>query len=436
MAAEAGHADWEAGGEESCLEVGNVGSFGTLVVSRMSIAAPILAGVKTARPNVAVVCNSLPPYRVHAHQRIAREMGEEIKLWTVCTHETTGDRWEFVAPPEINVVSFGKGHTVARQGSARHAFSEWTKGGRIIDWMIEHDVRAVIMVGYNDPGRLRIIRWCHRHDVPLFLWGDSNIFGDTATGMKARIKKMVVGRVVAACTGTMPCGSCGAAYFEKYGAAKDRIFCSPYEPDYQLIMELPAEFIERARQEYSLPRERRRFVFSARVVSVKRPDLMIDAFVAVADQRAEWDLLMVGDGELREEMQRRVPERLAKRVIWTGFLSDQAVISALYRLSDCLVLPSDFEPWAVVINEAAAAGIAIVSTNIVGAAHELVRDGVNGRMVPPGDLGALTEAMLGVSQRERIDSLKAGSVAVLEDWRRRGDPIEGIRRALRFCRVI
>ncbi len=402
----------------------------------MSIAASIPGATKTARPDVAFVCNSLPPYRVHAHQRIAREMADEITLWTICTHETTGDRWEFVAPPEINAISFGKGHTVLRQNSARYALSEWAKGGQIIQWLIEHDVRAVVMVGYNDAGRVRIIRWCHRHKVPLFLWGDSNIHGDTATGIKARIKKLIVGRVVAACTGTMPCGSCGAAYFEKYGAAKDRIFYSPYEPDYKLITNLPADFIESIRQKYSLPRERRRFVFSARMVHVKRPDLVIDAFAAVADPRPDWDLVMVGDGDLREEMVRRVPERLKHRVIWTGFLRDQADISALYRLSDCMVLPSDFEPWAVVINEAAAAGLAIISSDVVGASHELVRDGINGRMVPPGNLAALTEAMLDVSHPDRIDLQKAGSAAVLEDWRRRGDPIQGLRSALQFCRVI
>ena len=47
------------------------------------------------------------------------------------------------------------------------------------------------------------------------------------------------------------------------------------------------------------------------------------------------------------------------RVRWTGFFPNQKEVSAVYHLSDVLVLPSDYEPWALVINEAAAAGLAV-----------------------------------------------------------------------------
>jgi glycosyltransferase involved in cell wall biosynthesis len=49
-----------------------------------------------------------------------------------------------------------------------------------------------------------------------------------------------------------------------------------------------------------------------------------------------------------------------------------------------LALPSDYEPWALVINEAAAAGLPSVSSDVVGATAELVRNGVNGRLFPVG----------------------------------------------------
>ncbi|HEX8523535.1 MAG TPA: glycosyltransferase family 4 protein [Tepidisphaeraceae bacterium] len=363
-------------------------------------------------------------------------MASEITLWTICTHETTGDRWEFVAPPEINPISFGKGHTVLRQNSPKFALSEFQKGGKIIDWLINNRVSAVIMLGYNDPARLRIIRWCAANDVPLFLWGDSNIYGDTVTGFKAWLKERVVGRIISSCTGALPCGTCGRAFFARYGAKEDRMFYFPVEPDYDLVTGLSPEFIEKVRQDFNISTERRRFIFSARITQVKRPDLMVDAFVRIAARRPNWDLLMLGEGELRQELMARVPEHLKDRIIWTGFLDDQAVISALYRLSDALVLPSDFEPWGLVINEAAAAGIAIISSTVVGASNELVRDGVNGRIFPTGDLSALEEAMLDISEGNRIDTLKANSPKILDRWRKRGDPIEGLRKALRFCKVI
>ena len=59
------------------------------------------------------------------------------------------------------------------------------------------------------------------------------------------------------------------------------------------------------------------------------------------------------------------------------------------------------------INEAAAAGLAIISSNVVGASAELVRDGVNGYLFPPGDLEALTRAMLDISSPGITDRMRA-----------------------------
>ena len=112
------------------------------------------------------------------------------------------------------------------------------------------------------------------------------------------------------------------------------------------------------------------------------------------------------------------------------------MVSAICRASDVLCLPSDYEPWALVINEAVAAGQAIVASEVVGAAAELVRDGVNGRVFPPSDLKSLVAALLDVTAPDRINSMRANSATILADWRARGDPIDGLRSALKFVKVI
>jgi glycosyltransferase involved in cell wall biosynthesis len=172
------------------------------------------------------------------------------------------------------------------------------------------------------------------------------------------------------------------------------------------------------------------------MVPEKRPDLLIDAFGAVAGERPDWDLVMVGGGPLRESLELRIPPDLRRRFVWTGPLDDQPAVSALYRSADVLVLPSDYEPWALVVNEATAAGLAIVASHVVGAAAELVRDGVNGRIFPAGDLAALTDALRDVTAPGRVDAMRAESAEALADWRRRGDPVEGLRAALTYCKIL
>ncbi len=393
--------------------------------------------MKSDVPALAIIANSITPYRLHLHRRIVREV-PQIRLLSVFTHEASNSPWTLEADAEISPAMFGSGDPSEGQARLQNALREWRKGGRITRWLGEHDVRAVIVGGYNDPGRLRIIRWCRRAGIPVFLWGDSNIHGDTVLGIRAAAKRLALGHVIGWCDGVMPCGSLGARYFQKYGAAADRIFLMPYEPDYELVRRIDAAAIARVCRRFGLDRSRRRIVYSGRLVGIKRVDLLLDAFSRIAADRPGWDLLVIGGGELMAQLRARVPERQGgDRITWAGFIDDQATVSALYRASDLLVLPSDREPWALVINEAAAAGLAIVASDVVGSAAELVRDGVNGRVFRRGDLEALVQCLAEVtSSPHRVDGMKAASEQVLEDWRRCADPVAGLRRALLFVNVI
>ena len=388
------------------------------------------------RPGIAIISNSHTPYRLHLHQRIAKEV-PEIKLWSLYTHETSNAPWNFDGEhDDIGAVMFGKGENCDQQADLRRSLREWRRGGRIIRWIKQQNVKFVLMMGYNDAGRMRIIRWCHHNHLPCWVFGDSNILGDTAGGLKRSVKDRYVRRVVQWCDGVLSCGRLGAQYFERYGADPQHCFYFPYEPDYDLIHGLSDREIQDTARHFSLDAQRRRIVFSGRLVEVKRLDLLLDAFAAIAGRRPEWDLLVIGDGPLRQELQARLPLELAHRVRWTGFLDHQASVSALYRMCDVLVLPSDYEPWALVVNEAVAAGLAVVSSNVVGAAAELVREGVNGRLFPPGDLRALMECLLDVTEAVNIDAMKSASADMLADWRRRGDPVAGLRGALKQSGLI
>ncbi|HTL27797.1 MAG TPA: glycosyltransferase family 4 protein [Tepidisphaeraceae bacterium] len=382
----------------------------------------------TTRPTLAVICNSLPPYRVHVQERLAREL--DVNLFSLVTHEGTDRRWKFNPPPGINPVSFG----LDRAGCG-HWFNlaAYRKGGEVIEWLRANRADCVVIFGYSDATRVRVIRWCHRNGVPCFVWGDSNILGDRATGAKAAAKEWFVSTVLSWCTGALACGQRGVAYFEKYGVPRERIFLFPNEPDYELIRRVSDESLDAVKQRYRLARGRRRMIYSGRLTQVKRVDLLIDAFAAVANERSEWDLIIAGDGELKLSLQARVPADLKDRIIWTGFLDDQQALSAFYRLSDVLVLPSDFEPWALVINEAAAAGLAIVSSSVVGAVPELVQDGVNGRLFEPGDLESLKRALLDTTMSGKLEQYKSASSIVLENWRKVSDPVNGLKQALKFA---
>jgi len=378
---------------------------------------------------VAVISNALTPYRLHFHRRLVREL-PGVDWWSLFTHDVSNAPWGPADEAEIQPVRFGPGERSDDQSKPARAWHEFRKGGRVVRWLAEHRAAAVILLGYNDPGRLRVLGWCHRRGIPCFLFGDSNIRGDASAGAKARLKRWLLPRVLRRCTGVLPCGSLGREYFRRYGVADDRMFDVPYEPDYELIAGLSADEVRAAYLRRCLPLERDFFLYCGRLVKVKRVDVLIDAYARIADQRPGWDLLLVGDGPLRGELADRVPDPLSARVHWAGFSNDQREVARLQRGARVMAVPSDFEPWGVVVNEGVAAGMAVVASEAVGAAAELVRDGINGRIVPVGNVTAWAAALLDASDPTNLDRYRQASAGVLAAWRRRGDPVAGVRAAL------
>jgi glycosyltransferase involved in cell wall biosynthesis len=403
-----------------------------------SVAAPSTHPGQTGgggRPCVAFIHLVPTPYWLHLHRRLEREL-PEVELHSLYTHDVPDQPWSLDAAADVRPVHFGKGEGVESKSIALSAPREFGRAGRIIRWLKEHRVRFVVLYGYNDAGRLRILRWCRRNSIPCLLSSDSNVKLDRATGVKRIIKRILVGGAVRSAWGAMPFGTAGAAYYRKYGARADRIYRVPGEPDYAVIEGASNAEIEAARERFNIRAPKRHVLFCGRLIELKRLDTLIDAFNAVADDRPDWNLVIVGDGPLKNELRARVRPDLAERVIWAGFIGDSATIAAVYRACDVLVLPSRFDQWALVVNEAVAAGLALITSDVVGASDDLLRPGVNGFTFPAGDADALAAALLKVTAAGEIDAYKAGSRDVIAEWRRTSDPVQGVRRVLLDAGVI
>lgn len=394
------------------------------------------ASLGRARPRVAILTNSLTPYRNHLHERIVDEV-PEVELWSLSTHGNAYNRWSGVeGPPAIRPVNFGRGEPTNEQTMFRYSLREWRKGGRVIHWLKSHKISAVFCQGCGDVGRLRILRWCQKNGIPCFLTGDFNVRSDRYTGLRRRIKQLVYQRAVGWSSGLMPCGSLGKALFDRYGGTTKQSIDFPFIPDTHLFRCPPAASVAEVRQRFDWNPERRRILFSARMMPVKRPDLALAAFQAIADERPNWDLVMLGEGPLRASLEASVPEHLRHRITWTGFLNTPREIAGLYASCDVLLLPSDHEPWGVVVVEAAAAGLAIVATDVVGAAPELIHPGRNGQLFPPGDLPRMIAALRATTLANVVDSAKQQSQHVLDEWLTVSDPVAGFRTAIDSTSVL
>ena len=83
---------------------------------------------------------------------------------------------------------------------------------------------------------------------------------------------------------------------------------------------------------------------------------------------------------------------MGDRTVFAGFVPRED-LPQFYGIADLLILPSRREVWGLVINEAMACGVPVLTTEAVGAAPDMIQDGVNGYVVPPRDPRALRDAL-------------------------------------------
>lgn len=133
-------------------------------------------------------------------------------------------------------------------------------------------------------------------------------------------------------------------------------------------------------------------VAAGRLVPVKRYDLLIEAFAFVAAERPDWHLRIYGKGEEQDRL-RQLIHRLG--LYENVFLMGAAApMEAEWVKGSIGAAASNFEPFGMTIVEAMRCGLPVVSTDCPYGPGEIIKDGVDGRLVPVGDRDALGAALL------------------------------------------
>jgi glycosyltransferase involved in cell wall biosynthesis len=135
-----------------------------------------------------------------------------------------------------------------------------------------------------------------------------------------------------------------------------------------------------------------RLVCVGRLCEQKGQLLLVEAVARLAARGVAVELVLAGDGEMRADVEQAVARhRLQQAVRITGWIGGDGVREEILA-ARALVLPSFAEGLPVVIMEALALRRPVISTYVAGI-PELVRDGVEGWLVPAGDVEALAQAM-------------------------------------------
>jgi glycosyltransferase involved in cell wall biosynthesis len=205
---------------------------------------------------------------------------------------------------------------------------------------------------------------------------------------KLRLKKTLVRRILSLGNVLLAVSSGAAEQLKRLGFPPDRIVLAPYAVDNDWWTEHAAE-VDRdvVRGSWKISASASVVLFCGKLQPWKAPQDVLEAFSRA--NLPDSFLVYAGDGPLRGAIEQRARELgVSERIRILGFVN-QSQLPSVYRAGDLLVLPSLYEGFGLVVNEAMLCGCQVAVSDRVGAKYDLVREGENGYIFPSGNVDAL-----------------------------------------------
>lgn len=341
---------------------------------------------------VAVVPPVPMPYREPLFTALSAQEGIELR---VIYQAATQPGWD--APqgwfPERH--DYPAGHLRAWQRSRPGRTPVvWPRG---LERALSRFAAEAVVAWEYGPTSLRTLAWCRarRRGYAIF----SELTEEAAAplgGKQLKLHWLLAGQADACIAASSRAGE----RFRALGVPAERIFVSVQSADsarFRAIQRDGGEGVTAAGAgDAGGPRAGAggapvRFLSVARLVEDKNHARVIDALAAAGLGAGRATLELHGTGPLRAELEARA-RRAGVDVRFAGH-TDAAELPAAYADADAFVLASTYEPFGVVVREAAAAALPIVCSRVAGAAGDVAVEGENALLVDPLDVGAIAAAL-------------------------------------------
>lgn len=351
--------------------------------------------------------------RFEALKRLAERRGDDIFLVEIFGHSGV------YAFPQLTRDAFfdtAPARAVTLEPDITDAGGRWPSVAYKLA-MIARTLRPdiVVTLGYHTPYSL----WLYllrrmAGTFRLIYMSDSKLDDGVRNRFKERLKRTLVCRF----DGALVAGERHRAYAQTLGIPLERS-----RVGFDVIdVERFARLADKARASES--ETRRRYALPARYVLCvsrfvprKNVDVVVEAYARSELAARGISLVLVGQGPDADAIEECVQSKQLNESVRFLDPVPNAQMPAVYAMCDFLVLGSEFDQWGLCVNEAFAASKTAIVTQTCGAAGELVKDGVNGFVVEPGNADALAEKMQTLASNATLrEGLSKRARQSVEKW--------------------
>lgn len=242
---------------------------------------------------------------------------------------------------------------------------------------------VIIVGGYSTPTGVWAIRCLNRRKIPYLINCDGGFVPKKENLIKYSIKKYLL----SGASGWLSSGKLTDQYLVHYGAKREMIFRYPFTSLWEKeILLRPLSIAEKNRYKQELGISHSKMLLSVgQFIPRKGFDILLEA---AAQLETNCEIYIVG-GQINDEYQHLLDKYHLKNIHFLPFMLGES-LKKYYLTSDIFVLPTREDIWGLVINEAMAAGLPVVTTDRCAAGVELLE---TDNLVSAGDAAALAERL-------------------------------------------
>ncbi|HZX57862.1 MAG TPA: glycosyltransferase family 4 protein [Mucilaginibacter sp.] len=279
---------------------------------------------------------------------------------------------------------------------------------QVQDWKPD----AVLIFGWAYQSHLKCLRY-FKGRRPVYFRGDSTLL-DESKGLKKIFRSFFLKWVYKHVDCAFYTGSNNKDYFKKFGLTDKQLVFAPHAVDNDRFSADRSTEAKALRKQLNIGEIDILVLFAGKLEDKKSPMELLDAFASL--NKPGMHLLFAGNGQLEEKLKLKAVD--LKNIHFTGF-QNQTVMPVIYQACDLFCLPSKGpgETWGLAVNEAMACGKAVLLSDKVGCAVDLVKKSYNGDIFEGGNRDALENSLTCLTQsKTRLIEMGRNSAAMINEW--------------------
>jgi glycosyltransferase involved in cell wall biosynthesis len=280
----------------------------------------------------------------------------------------------------------------------------------IEDWKPD----TLLVYGWAYKSHLKVLRH-FKNKIPVLFRGDSTLL-DKPAGFKNLVRTIYLKWVYKHIDYALYTGTNNKAYYQKYGINNSQLIFAPHAVDNSRFDTQHFAEATELRSSLKIKDEDVLILYAGKFDAVKNIASLLSAFISL--NRRDIHLLLVGNGVNEAELKAEAAQSsVAGNIHFMGF-KNQSFMPVVYQAADLFCLPSVSETWGLGVNEAMACGKAILVSDKVGCAIDLVKPTFNGFIHTAGAVADITEKLntLIAAGKKGLSQMGQHSKQIISAW--------------------